>query len=338
MDFSNWFFRSPSILRTNTLFVGGPDTTSRDDIISTNSTNSEWSWSYNTQLFSDVYFQTTFAGFFINNIVEPVVVFSFFLTTSFLTSANIPFDIINIDTHNGWNKTLNAYTVQVAGVYVISYSVAANSNQAPYVKLVINNAVLVNAIHFESTGRNGIETTSRTVLTTTEQGDNLAINSYSGWGGLYSDVYCQTSMKGFLYKPFLSAPISWCIIKATPVNIIINGPVDPLTFDTILVNQGFGWNGVTNRFITPSAGIYYIHLTAGIGATKPTNMVLLVNGSPIVNVYRQFTSHLGYDVRSRAAILRLRQNDELRISLLSGYYLETNTNGYIGFGGFRLYQ
>ena len=146
-------------------------------------------------------------------------------------------------------------------------------------------------------------------------------------------------MKGFLYKPFLSAPNSWCAIEAAQVNIIINGPVDPLTFDKILVNQGLGWNGVTNRFITPSAGIYYIHLTAGIAPTKPTNMVLLVNGSPFLNVYRKFTSHQGYDVRSHATILRLRQNDELRISLLSGYYLATTTgNGYIGFTGFRLYQ
>ena len=335
MNLLNLFHRSPSILRTNTLFVGGPDTTSRDDIISTDLTSSEWSWSYNTQLFSDAYFQTTFARFDVNYIVESVVAFSFFMTTSLLTSANIPFDVINIDIHNGWNKTFNAYTVQVAGVYVISYSVAGDSNQAPYVKLVINNSILVNAIHFDHTGRNGIETTSRTVLINAEQDDNLAINSYSGWGGLYSDIYCQTSMKGFLYKPFLSAPISWCVIEAAQVNIIINGPVDPLTFDTILVNQGLGWNGVINRFITPSAGIYYIHLTAGIAPTKPTNMVLLVNGSPFLNVYRQFTSHQGYDVRSHATILRLRQNDELRISLLSGYYLATTTgNGYIGFTGF----
>ena len=37
--------------------------------------------------------------------------------------------------------------MQVAGVYVISYSVAGDSNQAPYVMLVINNSILVNAIH-----------------------------------------------------------------------------------------------------------------------------------------------------------------------------------------------
>ena len=319
------------------MFVGGPDTTSRDDIVSANSTNSERSWSYTTQLFSDAYCQTTFAGFLINNIVESIVAFSFLLTTSFLSSANIPFDIINIDTHNGWNRLSSVYSVQVPGVYVISYTVAGDINQSPYVRLEINS-VLINAIHFVGIGRNGIETTSRTVLTTVAQGDNLAIYSYGGYGGLYSDARCQTSMKGFLYKPYSMAPISWYVITQPQGDEIIAGPADPLKFDTILVNQGFGWNEITDRFLTPSAGVYYIHLTAGISDSKPTNMLLLVNGSPFVNVYRQFTSHQGYDVRSRAVILRLSQNAELRVSLPSGYYLQTNLNGYLGFGGFRLYQ
>ena len=295
--------------------------------------------SCNTQLFSDNFLQTTFAGFFINNIVDPLVAFSFRLTTSFSskTNENIPFDIINIDTHSGWRKSSNVYNARVSGVYVISYSIAASENQSPYVKLLVNTMDR-GALHLGSIGRNGIETISRMVLTDLKVGDNLAIFSHGEYGGVYSDVHCQTSMNGFLYKPSRNTPVSWCVILAPRADVTLTGPVDPVNFDTILVNQEFGWNELTNRFITPSAGVYYIHMTAGIPGTKPTKMELLVNGLPFVNVYRKFTSHASLDVRSRSVILRLQQGDELRICLPASFYLQTNDNGYIGFAGFRLYQ
>ena len=327
-------------MRTNTQFVGGADTSSRDEILTLESQCTKLSLSSDSKLYSDNYLQTTFAGFFINNIVDPLVAFSFGLSTpSFDPSVdtNVPFDVINIDTHNGWNSTANAYNVPVPGVYVISFSLATTSNTNPLVRLYVKPSYLGSLYAGGSTGRNGIETASRTVLVYLIEGDQLSVMLHGGFGPAYSDIRYQTNLKGFLYKPYQTVPISWCVIWEEDVSTAIVGPVDPVVFNLVYVDQGSGWDQALNRFITPLSGVYYIQLTAGIYSAQPTKMELLINGSPIVNVYRQFKSHPQIDTESRAVILRLQQYDELRIRLASGYYLHTNNQRYTGFAGFRLY-
>ena len=338
LTYKNFSIRLPNILRNNTQYVGGPDTTSRDEIISLQSQCSKLWLSSDSKLFSDNYLQTTFAGFFINNIVNPLVAFSLGLSTNFgLGPANIPFDIVNIDTENGWNKTSNAYIVQVPGVYVISFSMAASLTALPFIGLHVKPSFLVGLYVSDGRVRNGIETASRTVLVDLIQGDELSAVLHQSI--TYSDIRYQTSMKGFLYKPYQTLPISWCVIWEESDNLAnIVGPIDPVVFNIIFTNQGSGWDQALNRFITPLSGTYYIQLTAGIYTAKPTKMELLVNGSPIVNVYRQFTSHSWFENDSRAVILQLQQDDELRIRLPSGYYLHTNINRYTAFSGFRIYS
>ena len=101
--------------------------------------------SSDSKLFNDTYFQTTFAGFFINNIVDPVVVFALRLSTSFdsSTDINIPFDIVSVDTHDGWMRSAHAYIIQVPGVFVISYSFAVSAYQNALIQLKITQSNVV---------------------------------------------------------------------------------------------------------------------------------------------------------------------------------------------------
>ena len=160
------FDRSSNILRTNTRFMDGVDSTSRDEILTLKSHCSKLSLSSKSGLFSDTYLQTTFAGFFISNIFSPITAFSLGLSSPFNFEnypTEIPFDIINIDTHKGWNRFSNAYIVQVTGVYVISLTVTSLAREFPFVQLQINSETFV-GLHFGSNNTNGIETLSRTVL------------------------------------------------------------------------------------------------------------------------------------------------------------------------------
>ena len=325
-------------MRTNTNYYGGADTTSLDEIISAKLVGTELSVSSDSTLFSDFYLQTAFAGFYISNIVDTVVEFSFGLSTSFDSSndRNVPFDIINVDTHNGWRSSSNAYVVKVPGVYVISFGLAAAEDQDPYLRLYAPTQI-TGLFMGSKAYRNGIEMLSRTVLIDIDEGHHIALVFTSNYGSVYSDIRCQTSLKGFLYKPHRNKPISWCVLWAPNSNLYITGPINPVSFNVVLVNQGSGWNSPSNLFVTPLSGVYYILLTAGIYEYKPTKMELLINGFPRINVYRQFTSHIFWDTRSRAVIQRLQQNDVLSVQLPHGYYLQSNGNGYTGFAGFRLY-
>ena len=229
--------------------------------------------------------------------------------------------------------------MQISGAYVISYSMAANLEENPFVYLYVKPSLLVGLFISYSTGdRNGIESMSRTVLVDLVEGDQLsAVLSGGSYGSVYSDIRYQTSMKGFLYKPYQTLPISWCVAWEEGSNVEIVGPIDPVSFNVIFINQGSEWDEALSRFIVPLSGVYFIQLTAGISISKPTNMELLINGLPIINVYRQFSTHSVNNTRSRAIILRLQQDDQLRIRLPSGYYLRTNPYRYTGFAGFRLY-
>ena len=286
----------------------------------------------------------TFAGFFISNIVNPIIAFSLGLSTPFNAYSfegymtNIPFDIINIDTRNGWDRYSNVYIVQVGGVYVISLTLTALARDYPFVQLRINSQPYA-GLHFGSNNTNGIETLSRTVLLNLSEGDNLAAMSNTF---ITSDIHYQMGMKGFLYIPHQHVPISWFVaLESKGDGVYYTGPRDPLDFNFVSVNQGNGWNSTRNIFLTPVSGVYYIQLTSGISEAKPTKMELLVNGLPIINVYRQLASHNGLESRSRAVIWRLQQGDELRVRLSSGYYIYVasfyNKNRYTSFGGFYLY-
>ena len=333
--------RAPSIFRTNTKFTKGAYTASQDGIVSLQSKYNKLSLSSDTNLFSDNYLQTSFAGFLINSIVYPIVAFSFGLSTSFssgqLIDTNIPYDIINIDSHSGWDKSRNIYNVQITGLYVTSFSMAVVVNYSSSVMLRVNQKTVAE-LHlglYDNT-ENGIEILSKTVILKLKAMDNLAAVLDKNFGGIYSDFRCPTSMKGFLYKTYRTKPISWRVVKeggkCTP------GLLDPFKFDIVYVNEGSGWNNTSHRFTVPLSGVYYLQISAGMCDEKPTKMELMVNGSPVINVYRQFTTQKFWDTRSRAVILRLRQKDEMYIRLPSEYYLWSSPSGFTEFGGFCLYN
>ena len=335
--------RSPSIFRTSTKFAKGAYIASRDDIVSLQTKYDRLWLLSDSKLFSDNYLQTSFAGFFINNIVNPLVAFSFGLSESFVSSKitymNIPFDVINIDTHNGWNISRSTYAVQVSGLYVISYTLAAVVSDELSVELQVNQNTVTRLFIYIAGGYTGdeIEILSKTLILALNETDRIAVVALGkDHSRIYSDSRFSTSIKGFLYKPYRIKPVSWRV--ATHKGQCTSGPLDPVQFNAIYVNEGSGWNTVSNHYVVPLPGVYYLLLSAGMCDDKPTKMELMINGSPIINIYRQFTKENLWDTRSRAIILRLQQGDKLHIRLPFGYYLWTTWNNFTEFGGFRLYE
>ena len=142
---------------------------------------------------------------------------------------------------------------------------------------------------------------SRAVVLSLNAKDQLSAIFGVNSVGIYSNSFGLTTLKGFLFSPYRIVPISWCVMSDLVVGgTDVAGPVAPVTLNTVLVNQGSGWIRGTNHFLTPSSGTYYVQLTAGLKASQPTKMELLVNGIPINNVHRQFAPFAEDDTRSRA--------------------------------------
>ncbi len=271
-------------------------------------------------------------SFGLDNIMTTVVGFNLGLSKTQSTLGTLRYDVINVDTHNGYNATTGQYTVPVSGNYFISILSAANenSNSTHYVNLFVGSSS-VTIQYMYDTRHWGVDSLSSSIMVGLNLGDRLYASL--GNGPVYSDIRYQTALLGFLYQPIGIVPLSWSV--ACEQSYV--GQVDPVPFDVVFVNQGQGWDIVANTYTVIADGVYYIDITAGMVANFPTKLELLVNGVVQTNILRESSNHNNIDTRSRSIILRLTQNQVVRLRLPTGYRLYSNTARVTKFTGFRLY-
>ncbi len=131
---------------------------------------------------------------------------------------------------------------------------------------------------------------------------------------VYSDVHYQTSMMGFLYSPSASPAVAWL----ASLHSTARGYVDPIVFKDVLVNAGNGYNSGTGRFTAPHAGLYYVTITATQYLYTTMKMELLLNGVTKAAI-KSYLAAPNWVTRSRAIVLRLNVDDELRVRQPDGH-------------------
>ncbi len=323
---------NPNVLRGHNAW-SGYDTSSRDELFCLAPVLNTMTLSSDGPLYSDAYFQTTFSGFQLDNVMGGTVVgFSVGRTSPVTAIGRITYDKVNIDTSGTWNG--NEYIVPIDGIWVITVQACADSGGDMSVGIyttAYDSFNTITFVYFFSTNNPGPDMTSKTVIFRMEAG--TSIYSTLQDTPLYSDIRYQTAFLGFLYSPKELQRVCWCV-STDSVHI---GLVEPVPFDIVYINEGNGWNAIINYYTVPLSGVYYIHLAAGIERNYGTNMQLVVNGEIKTNVYRSEAPHNGYDTRSKAVILRLQEGDKLHIRLPSGYRLFSDSNRITTFSGFRIY-
>ena len=328
--------RPLDIARNHTDFRGTPITTSRDGIVFLRNSTKLW-LSSDYAIYSDKHLQTSFSGFLLTSLMNPLVVFSVAMSTSIIWQANvrISYDIINFDTAKAWDAVDNEYIAPFNGTYVISLSTGAFPEANHVVEIWVNNVHLTSNIFFSNSYR-GMDVISRIIITNLIVGDRL-YTQFDTWSNEFYSLYSSsrlhlTTLTGFLYSPYRSIPISWWVGREEG---FLNGEAYPFEFDYILVNEGNGWNLKSNKYLVPLAGVYYIHLTTGAYHAR-SKLEVMRNGLPVVNVQVE-SNTTSYLTTSRAIILRLEKDEELCIRLPSGYSAFSNSHKYISFAGFRIY-
>ena len=330
--------RPLDIIRQNTSFKDTPMTTSRDGIMLLKEGTQLW-LSSDYALYSDHYLQTSFSAFAITSIMDDPIAFSVAMSKSiyYQVGIKIPYDVVNIDTANAWNASNKEYVAPLNGIYVVSVSTAAYPENNHIMQISINNNfLLIASVYITDANHSGLDIISRTVIAHLNKGDRL-YTQFDAWNGLayslYSDDRHQTTLQGYFYSSCCIDPIAWFAGKFR--NGDVTGEVFPFVFDKILINEGKGFNLMTNTFVVPLAGVYYIHLTTGTRRAR-SKLVLMRNGLPAMNVHVE-SNDLIYLTSSRAIILQLELYDELRIRLPYGYSAFSNSNQYVTFSGFRIY-
>ncbi len=110
-----------------------------------------------------------------------------------------------------------------------------------------------------------------------------------------------------------------------------------MNFTTTLLDEGSSWNSNTARLNIHINGTYYLKLSGSANRDIKLNLILSVNGRPLMNVVENLTGRTDfYTVCQHAIISRLQQGDQLGVSIPEGYGAVTGYYEVI-FAGFLIY-
>jgi hypothetical protein len=115
-----------------------------------------------------------------------------------------------------------------------------------------------------------------------------------------------------------------------------SAPTDPVPYDYIFVNEANAWNPTTKRVIIPLGGVYYIHAVFAVMGNTQCKIDLLLNGVSVMDVFIQTIQHNQPYQSSRGIMLRLKTNDELRVSVTLGSCI-SNGNKHMTLSGFLIH-
>ena len=320
------------LVRAHTSYTTNVDTLCREVLINL-ARGEEIFLSSTYPLSSDGNLQTAFASFSVDETMNPIIAFHVARSNSETKSGRFTFDTILVDTNNRWNTETNDYTIQVAGIYVLSIMTGAYSGYG-HVAYLKQNSQEVSTIKFSTSSQDATDLITKTILCFSNANDKFSLELYTGY--VYSDLRHFISFSGFMYSP-ISSPVAWYVATSSGAQ---TGPVDPFIFEEVIINinnVGGGWYLDTNTYIVPLSGVYYINLCSGSSPYTMVNLLLLLNDDPVNNIQIMAQNRNGYDVRGKSIIMRLEEGDELRVMLPSGYaaYSDSRTTT---FSGFRLHS
>ena len=292
-----------------------------------------WISSDNPLNSDNITFPTSFGGFFVNSFVKSIIAFAVRLTKPHSQQGNIPFDNIYYQSSVLWNTPANVFIAPKGGLYYFSVSVGTTMGLV-VVSLRVNKNSAVQLYSFCDDSTCGTETISQSSLLRINRGDEVSV--YLETGTVFSDLRYQTSFFSFLYDTVFTK-VAWSL-QLTRVD---TDKKEPLFFDVVLVNEGDGWNSVSQTYEVPIDGYYFVHFSA-LGCYSTTlNLQLLLNRKVMANIYQEATNAdcvKRINTKGRDIILHLNKSDVLQMRLLNdGCVLTDERRKVFSFVGFRLF-
>ena len=330
---------SPNILMTASIF-NGEMMASRDDI--------QW-WGKGQQVYlssnytlnSDGMFQTSWSAVRIDNIMTPVVAFCLARTSDLSGSAynTLPFTNAMLTVGSALGVCTHQFIAPTYGAYFISFSVAIKAySPSSYIRVYLRvNYDTRTMIYLDSSMSNfDKDISSNSVLLRLNEGDivDLQYLSYTSYDD-HSDEHYQTALTGFLYEPVHGYNIAWSVTYSSSTTF--TGPIAAFPFNYVWINDGGVWDTSSYIATIPVSGIYWLKVS-GMSPSKTSNqfnMILSVNSQSIINVMEKITNG-GENARSHSIAFRLKQGDQLQVSVPTGFQVDTTAKVAL-FCGFLIY-
>ncbi len=274
--------------------------------------------------------------------MTPTVGFTLARTSDYTSTGYtpLPFTDVMLSVGSALKTCQHQFVAPTSGIYFLSFSVGVHDyySSASYISMVLSvNGPFSSSVRVEGIDHNNLDITSNSILYQLSKNDVVSLQLYAADQYIhYSDEHYQTALTGFLYEPTHGNRIAWHVTHSP--GITYNGPVTAVPFNFVLVNAGGAWSTSTYTVTIPVSGIYWLHLSGmslPSSLTAQLNMILLVNGQSIISVVEKITNNSG-NVRSHSIVYRLKQGDELLVSIPTGFNLYT-LNYSASFSGFLIY-
>jgi hypothetical protein len=253
-------------------------------------------------------------------------VFSAARTTSYVTSAaQLPFNVILVDTENGFDFSKAYYTVKQAGYYMFHFSAGVPAFQR--LNMALRNASSTPNIILTHTTFDDVVVTSRDDIQYVNEGQRLYISSDYP---LMSDGMMQTSWSGLRLDGLYSPLILFRAACTTTLQTI-----GDVTLDKMLINVGGGWDACNSRFVAPRDGIYFFSWSSA-SVTNTIHVVnLYLNNSATLLIQLAISGgyYNGSDTATQSALLQLRAGDFVTLrSNMGSLYSDVNyQTSFLGF-------
>ncbi len=268
----------------------------------------------------------TWLGFRLSRQMHPLVAFSAALNpTYFREEGVIQFPYVLQNAGFAYQRNSSIFVAPVDGLYLFTVSVAVDAGFKARVRLRVNGLEKVELLQ-TSTNHNGVNTISRVALFELSQGDRVDVVQAEPGGVLYSDRGLQTTFSGFLYSPVPGFQVAWSAHRS--YSWLTNEPnqaLDPVGFDTVLVDRHAGFNPTTGTFTCAIPGTYYVHVNLSAFPKRKLYASLVVNsrnsGTNVVEsmaLLRFSIRENGMDTISAATLVELHEGDSLYVRTSEG--------------------
>ena len=272
---------------------------------------------------------TSWTMFMLDDIMQPLVAFSVTRALYFnYGQSNMIFDTVLVNQSSGWNSKQNRFIAPVSGIYFMSLVVIVYESKVVVIEIQINENPL-SVINGNNLYQN-VASYSNSFLVPLSINDNVTIYLRSD---NFGNFLCNgVNFIGFLYEPVHGVKVAWSVHRTTGAV----GPLEPVNFDYVMVNIGYGWNNVSNTFSVPISGVYYLHINANNVVGKIMNFQIMWNRRPYVSLFNNKTN-FGIKTQGRAIMANLTQGDIVYVKLWEGTEVYSDIYKQTSFSGFFLY-
>ena len=223
----------------------------------------------------------------------------------------VPFEKVEVNIGNMWNNNTHSFIMSASqGIFFVAMTAGS------YAYKPLDFLLQKSSHPFASCGDSHIaiahyEVTVNDIILKLSSAETLHFSSSSGY---ISTWQLQTSIGIFNIPGQIMSSDGDPVVFSVARNSSLSNTMNPVPFNKILVNDYSHYDVSSNKFTTPSSGIYFFTFSVGVEAFMPVKLVLYVNDVPFTSIIRESTSHNGTDVIGRSIMMLLEMSDTVHVA------------------------